>query len=225
MRITTTTIHTPHGDVGAEVGQPKDGVGVGMLLAHGAGGGRHHPWMVALRDRLVGAGITTMTFDYAYMHAGRKAPDRLPKLLDVHRAVYEDFSRTMEAIVIGGKSMGGRVGGHLVAEGMAEPSGIIYYGYPLVALGKTEPRPTDHLCAIGIPQLFISGDRDRLGPVDLVRPVADAVPGGTLVVIESGDHSFVPLKASGRTLDDSLDVAVAATTEWIARIVDPPVEG
>ena len=215
MGVTEITIGTPHGDVDAVVSQPSDPSGIGMLLAHGAGGGQGHPWMVGLRDRLVALGITVMTFDYAYMHAGRKAPDRLPKLLDVHEAAFEELDATVDTAVIGGKSMGGRIGGHLVADHRASPSGIVYYGYPLVAFGKTEPRLTDHLDDIAMPQLFMSGDRDRLGPVDLVSGVADEVPSGTLVVIESGDHSFVPLKASGLTLEDALDIAAAATLHWI----------
>lgn len=219
MAVTTTTIATPHGDVGADVCTPSHPSGVGMLLAHGAGAGRSHPWIVGIRDRLVASGMTVMAFDYAYMEAGRKAPDRLPKLLAVHQAAYETFSRMVDTVVVGGKSMGGRAGGHLVAEHMASPAGIVYYGYPLVALGKTEPRPTDHLDRVQVPQLFVSGDRDRLGPIDIVARVAGAVPNGTLVVIESGDHSFVPLKASGLSRDDALDMAAAATVGWIEKWV------
>ena len=219
MGVTESMIATPHGDVGAIVEGPISPSGVGMLLAHGAGAGQHHPWLVGLRERLVGMGITVMTFDYAYMDAGRKAPDRLPKLLDVHEAVYRVFEEAVDSVVIGGKSMGGRAGGHLVAEGRSHPSGIVYYGYPLVALAKTEARPTDHLKALGIPQLFVSGSRDRLGPIDLIADVADAVPAGTLVVMEGGDHSFVPLKSSGRTLEDALDGAAVATVDWIDQAV------
>lgn len=190
-----------------------------MLLAHGAGAGQNHPWMVGLRERLVASGIIVMTFDYAYMDAGRKAPDRLPKLLDVHEGAFDALDAMVDTVVIGGKSMGGRVGGHLVADHRASPAGIVYYGYPLVALGKTEARSTDHLNNVAIPQLFISGDRDRLGPVDLVGGVVASVPSGTLVVIESGDHSFVPLKATGLSLEDALDAAAAATDDWLSQSV------
>lgn len=216
MTITEITIATPHGDVGANVRTPAQPSGVGMLLAHGAGAGQSHPWMVGLAERLAASGVLVMTFDYAYMQAGRKAPDRLPKLLDVHEAAFEAVEPMADTIVIGGKSMGGRVGGHLVADDRARPAGIVYYGYPLVAIGKKEPRPTDHLESVPIPQLFVSGTRDRLGPVDLITDVAAGVPGGTLVVIDSGDHSFVPLKATGLSLDDALDSAVSATNDWLS---------
>ena len=210
------TVTTPHGPVGATMAGPRSAA-VGVLLAHGAGAGRGHPWMVGMCDRLADRGFLVMAFDYAYIQAGRKAPDRLPKLLDVHEACASVLTDDVESILLAGKSMGGRVGGHLVAEGRSAASGIAYYGYPLVAIGKTEPRATDHLATISVPQLFVSGDRDRLGPIDLVRSVADGVPDGTLVVIEDGDHSLVPRKATGRTLDDGLDAAADATAGIVRR--------
>lgn len=216
MTISEITIATPRGDVGARVRSPADPSGVGMLLAHGAGAGQSHPWMVGLAQRLAGSGVLVMTFDYAYMEAGRKAPDRLPNLLDVHESAFAVVETMADTIVIGGKSMGGRVGGHLVADDRARPAGIVYYGYPLVAIGKTEPRSTNHLEGVTIPQLFVSGTRDRLGPVDLIGDVATRVPSGTLAVMDSGDHSFVPLKATGLSIDDALDAAVSATNDWLA---------
>jgi hypothetical protein len=170
--------------------------------------------MVGMTQRLVARGLPAMTFDYAYMAAGRKAPDRLPKLLDVHEAAAVRLAEDFPHVVLAGKSMGGRVGGHLVADGRFPAVGLAYLGYPLVALGATEPRSTSHIETIEEPQLFVSGDRDRLGPIELVAAVCASVPHGTLVVIEGGDHSFTPLKSSGRTLEDSLDVAANALAYW-----------
>ena len=208
-------IATPHGAVRASVFGEGDR---SLLLAHGAGAGQSHPWMQALAAKLSERGVAVTTFDYAYTAAGRRAPDRLPKLLDVHEAVWLDVRERSEEVVVGGKSMGGRVGGHLVAEGRADAAGLVFYGYPLVAMGKTEPRPTDHLEGLEVPQLFVSGDRDRLGPIDLIRAVAQSVPSGEVVEIRDGDHSLKPRKASGHTLDDSLDVAADETVAWMNRI-------
>ena len=212
-------IATPHGDI------PISVVGEGdrsLLLAHGAGAGQRHPWMQALATKLAERGVEVTSFDYAYVAAGRKAPDRLPKLLDVHEAVWLDLRERADNAVLGGKSMGGRVAGHLVADGRADAAAIVFYGYPLVAMGKTEPRPTDHLEGLAIPQLFVSGDRDRLGPIDLVRTVARTVPRGETVEIPDGDHSLKPRKASGRTLDDSLEVAADETVAWMDRFSGTP---
>lgn len=206
-------VPTPHGEVPVRRWGDSD-ADIGVLVAHGAGAGQDHPWMAAMAERLAAAGYPTWTFDYAYVAAGRKAPDRLPRLLDVHEVVAADVNGHVERLILAGKSMGGRVGGHLVAEGRASAAGLVFFGYPLVPLGAAEPRDTSHLVTLGIPQLFVSGTRDRMGPLDRLRPTVAAIPTARLVEVDDGDHSLVPRKASGRTLDDSLDEAVAAVDAW-----------
>ena len=208
-------IETEHGPVPATVTGTG---GVGVLLAHGAGAPQDHPWMTGMRDRLVDRGLAVMTFNYAYTAQGRKAPDRLPKLLDVHEAAARSFAPRVDRLVLAGKSMGGRVSGHLASERDVAAEGLVYFGYPLVAMGKTDPRPTPHLDTLATPQLFVSGDRDRLGPISLIEELGARVPNGSVVVIEGGDHSFVPLKSTGRTVDDSLDAAADAAAGWISAL-------
>jgi hypothetical protein len=214
--IETVDIPTPVGDVTGVVERPAIVSGPGVLLAHGAGLGQEHPWMVSMRQALVKAGHSVMTFDYLYMDQGRRAPDRLNKLLDVHEAAASVFGELEGRIVLAGKSMGGRVGSHLVSVGRCDALGLVYLGYPLVAMGKSEPRDTGHLVAIDVPQLFITGTRDRMGPEGLIASVADSVPRGTVEFIDTGDHSLVPLKKTGRTVDDSIAQSVAAIDTWIA---------
>ncbi len=213
--IVTDLIDTPHGPVAMLIDSPDAATEPAILLAHGAGLGQHHPWMVGLRERLVNAQRTVGTFDYLYMHVGRKAPDRLPKLLDVHEAAARHLEDRVGSLILAGKSMGGRVGSHLVAEGRFDAAGLVYLGYPLVAMGKTEPRDTTHLETITSPQLFISGTRDRMGPTATIERVAGAAQSATVVFIEGGDHSLTPLKRTGRSIEDSLDIAVAAMENWV----------
>lgn len=217
---TTSEVGTPHGPVPMETRAPLgSALNVGVLLAHGAGAGRTHPWIVGLAEALAGSGFTVFTFDYAYMAADRRAPDRLPKLLDVHEAVASVAAAHAGRLVIAGKSMGGRVGGHLVADGRADPiavAGLVYLGYPLVPIGSGEARDTSHLEEITRPQLFVSGTRDRMGPLDLLGAIVESLPDGRLVTIDDGDHSLVPRKATGRTVDDSVIEAVGAVVAWLA---------
>jgi predicted alpha/beta-hydrolase family hydrolase len=197
-----------------------DGAGsVGVVLAHGAGAGQDHPWMVTMRDLLAGQGVTTMTFDYAYVAEGRKAPDRPPKLLAVHRAAVERMGRYCDRIVLAGKSMGGRMASHLVGDEGVAASGLIYYGYPLVPLGKGEPRSTAHLQRIEVPQLFFAGTRDRLSPPSLVEPLTSRLVDGRVVVVEDADHSFNVPKRTGITQPDVLERIATTTAEWIERYV------
>ena len=113
--------------------------------------------------------------------------------------------------------MGGRVGGHVAAEGRFDPVGLVYLGYPIVAIGKTEPRDISHLLSLDILQLFISGTRDPMGPADLISAAASSVPNGRHIPIEAGDHSLVPLKRSGRALDDSMETAWDAVADAFRR--------
>ncbi|MEZ5175755.1 MAG: alpha/beta family hydrolase [Acidimicrobiia bacterium] len=193
---------------------PRSQRPIGVVLAHGAGAGQTHPWMTAMRTQLAVLGYATLTFNYRYAEAGRRAPDRLPVLTEVHVAAAERMAGYSDRVVLAGKSMGGRVGGHVAADQLVDAAGVAYFGYPLVAVGRWDPRDTSHLTTIAVPQLFVSGTRDRMGPLDLLKPVVGSVPNGTLVSIEGGDHSFVPLKSSGRSLDDTLVEAAAAFDRW-----------
>ena len=184
---------------------------VGVLLAHGAGAGQGHPFMETMRDGIAAAGLTVMTFDYPYIVEGRKRPHAPSRLLGSHAAAFDDLAGHVEHVVVAGKSMGGRIGSHLVSgtvprghwDGAPRPAaGLVYLGYPFVAPGKREARNTEHLAAIGVPQLFVQGSRDTLGPLDVVRPVVAGMPGATLEVIEGGDHSFKVRKMDGRDQDE-----------------------
>lgn len=187
-----------------------------MLLAHGAGAGQQHPFMDYLRRGLADAGYPTMTFDYSYMSAGRRAPDRMPKLIAVHRAAAERLSTYVAKVFAAGKSMGGRVGSHLVGDELWPAAGLVYYGYPLVPLGKAEARPVDHLRRITVPQLFFAGSRDRLSPPPALRPIVTSLRAARLHEIGDADHSFKVPKRTGRTHHQVLDELVATTASWLA---------
>jgi predicted alpha/beta-hydrolase family hydrolase len=183
-----------------------------VLLAHGAGAGQDHPFMVDLREGLAAAGHAVMTFNYPYAEAGRRSPDRPSVLTECHRAAAAALRRRYGQIVLAGKSMGGRIASHVAAGG--EPCiGLVFYGYPLVAAGKREPRDTAHLDGLGVPMLFLSGSRDPLGPLDFLRPLVGRLPGATLVVVEDGDHSF--RVRSGRSAAGVMDLLVAGTVSAI----------
>ena len=192
-----------------------DGGPVGVLLAHGAGAGREHPWVIAVAEGLAASGLLVLTFNYRYTEAGRKSPDRLPTLLAVHRAAADALAERCERVVLAGKSMGGRVGSHLAGDEGWPAAGLVYYGYPVVALGKDEPRPTDHLERIEAPQLFFAGTRDRLGPPELIEKVASGLPDATVIVVDDGDHSFKVPKRAGKANEEILAEIVAESATWI----------
>ena len=208
------TLKIDWGD-GVVTGRLVDAGGsIGVLLAHGAGIGQDSPWMIQVRDGLAGAGFPVLTFNYPYMEAGKKAPNRPPVLLAAHAAAAAALKERVGRMVLAGKSMGGRLGSHLAAGG-EDVAGVVFYGYPLVGVGKQEPRDTSHLHDVGAPMLFVQGTRDRLAPLELITAVAESLPKTSLHVVEDGDHSYKVPKRAGRDPIEVLDEVVAVTAVWL----------
>lgn len=208
--------------VTGRLAMPRHPDPIGVLLAHGAGLPQDHEFMVTVRDGLAGAGLATLTFNYGYTEAGRRSPDRLPRLLEVHRAAAERLERYVDGAVLIGKSMGGRVGSHLVGDEEWRASGLVYLGYPLVPMGSGEPRAVDHLHRIEVPQLFVAGTRDRLSPPSLIVPLAASLPAADVHVVAHGDHSFRVPKRSGTTNEVVLTTIVDVVAAWVKRRVRGP---
>ena len=191
-----------------------------LILAHGAGAGQKSAWIVKAAKALAERGITCATFDFPYLTAGKKVPDRAPVLEDHWRKmVDEGRSRFAELpLFIGGKSMGGRMASHIAAQGVAGVSGIVFFGYPLHPPGRPDQRRDAHLPQIAAPMLFVQGSRDTFGNDDEIAAMLPSLPRATLHVIPGGDHSFkVPggAKAQQPAFDDAIDAAVA----WMRSVI------
>lgn len=202
-------LDTPAGPVPARI----EGKGpVGVLVATGAGTGQDHPGVAGLRSRLGQAGLRAMTFEYAYRAAGRSFPDRLPKLLAVHRAAAAHLRREVGTrLVLAGRSMGGRMSTVLAAEG--EPcAAVVVYGYPLHPPGKPDKLRVEHLADVDVPLLLLTGTRDALARGDLVSLHLAPLPTVTLELVEGADHSF---RRSGSSPDEMLDLLVDETVGWL----------
>ena len=191
--------------------------GATLLLAHGAGAGQHHPFMTGIAKAIAGRGVDVVTFDFPYVHARRKVPDRAPVLeaafehaLDWTRARAEGRNRPQ--VFIGGKSMGGRMATHLGARGVAGISGIVSLGYPLRPPGKTGNERAAHLASIEVPLLIVQGTRDSFGSdSDVRQAVASMRRQPTIVAVEGGDHSFA---VRGRKPADVLSEVAEAIRNW-----------
>jgi hypothetical protein len=192
-----------------------------VVLAHGAGNDMRNPLLVALADALAEHGFPTVRFNFPYKERGAGAPDPPAVLEACYRAVLAQLRSDPELgthrLVIGGKSMGGRIASHLAAAGEAV-DGLLFLGYPLHPAGKPEQLRAAHLRRVTAPMLFLAGTRDSLCRLDLLRGVLDALPRATLHVVEDGDHSFAVRKRSGRDPGSVRDEIVEASVAWLRTV-------
>lgn len=198
-----------------------------VLLAHGAGAPMDSPFMAAIATGLAGCGWRVVRFEFPYMALARfsgqrRAPDRLPKLLEAFReqVLLEVEAAAGRPIVLGGKSLGGRVAS-LVIDGLAaELAGRapvlcgLCLGYPFHPPGRPAQLRTEHLEGLRTPTLIVQGERDSFGRRGEVEayPLSAALQ---LAWIPAGDHSFKPTRSSGCTEAGNWELAVAACDAFI----------
>jgi predicted alpha/beta-hydrolase family hydrolase len=194
-----------------------------VLLAHGAGAGQQHPFMTAMARGLARRGLHVMTFDFPYMAAGRRAPDT-PAVLEQAVADALDALRGRGdvgnlSVIIGGKSMGGRIASQAAARGLLPGvKGLFFLGYPLHPPGKPSQTRDKHLAAVGMPMFFVQGSRDTFGTTDELAPVLDRLGAhAELMVISGGDHSFKAPKSEGSQLE-IYDRILDAISNWFDKV-------
>jgi uncharacterized protein len=191
-----------------------------LVLAHGAGADMNHEYMSYFAEGLGSEELAVARFNFRYTDEGRRAPDKQPVLEDTYREVIDQLrdERSPRRLFIGGKSMGGRIGSHIVSEGI-EASGLVYLGYPLHPPGKPERIRDQHLASIKVPQLFVEGTRDPFCPLDtLTKVIGRRRLKADVVAIQDGDHSLKVRKSSGRSTHQAWDEAIGAIAAWVAKV-------
>jgi len=200
---------------------PKGAQGL-LVLAHGAGAGMRHRFMEETAQKLADKSIATLRYQFAYMEKGIKRPDNEAVLTATVRAAVATAKKHGEGLPLfaGGKSMGGRMTSLAAAkEPLESVRGLIYFGFPLHAAGRTSADRGQHLFDVKLPMLFLQGSRDALADLKLLKPLCARLgEKAELFVIDGGDHSFHLLKSSGRSDDQALDEAVTKASSWISRL-------
>ena len=213
-------------DLPCDFSGPPSGADRAVLLAHGAGSDRNAAALVDVADGLAAVGIPALRFDYPYRAAGRRAPDRAAVLDAATRDAAAELARRAglppERLVLGGRSMGGRycslaVGAGVDGEGDPLPAlGLLLLGYPLHPAGKPERRRDEHFGRLRVPVLFVSGTRDALAPKAELTRAAKKIEGPvSFHWLESTDHGYRPLKASGLTRDDVVAEVRETSVTWV----------
>lgn len=177
--------------VSAALGEPTDPWAM-LAIAHGAGTGYAHPFLVGFAAGMQALGVATLRFNFPYVEAGRRMPGAPAQAITTWGAVSAMLrGRTDLPLFASGRSYGGRMASMAAADGVIEPAGLVYLGYPLHPPGRPEQPRVAHLPAITAPQLFLSGTNDPF--VDPHTQLEDAVAScrtATLQWIEGGGHSF-----------------------------------
>ncbi len=191
------------------------------VMAHGAGAGMSHSFMVNVAAGFHDRGVATLRFQFPYMELGSKRPDR-PTL--AHATVRAAVSKARVlvpslSLFAGGKSFGGRMTSQAEAEGkISGVRGLIFLGFPLHPAGKPSDQRGEHLLKVDVPMLFLQGTRDALADEDLLRAaVARLGSRGMLYTVDQADHSFHVPARSGRTDAEALAAALDEAASWICK--------
>jgi predicted alpha/beta-hydrolase family hydrolase len=187
-----------------------------IALAHGAGAGMDTPFMEFFATGLAKRGYRVARFEFAYMASKRltgkgKPPDRATVLRETWLKVVNMLGR--KGLVIGGKSMGGRIASLVADE--AGVTALVCLGYPFHPVGKPAQLRVEHLRTIKTPTLIVQGERDPFGSREEVAGYALS-PAIKVAWLEDGDHSFKPRKASGRTEHQNRDAGLGVIETFLA---------
>lgn len=188
-----------------------------LVLAPGAGGGLDGAFLQRVARGLAEQDLRVCRFNFGYTEKGRRSPDKQPLLEETYRDVVGSLRSSLAGrpLFLGGKSMGGRIASHVVADG--EPaSGSIFLGYPLHPPGRPDRLRDAHLGSIRVPVLFVEGTRDPFCPLDtLQRVLAGIAVKASVAVIDDGDHSFKVKSGSGRSTEAAWQEVVEAVASWV----------
>lgn len=188
-----------------------------VALGPGAGGTRHTPFLLRVADALAASGRRVLLYNFPYTEARRRIPDRRPVLEACVAAVAARARGDLRAerLVLGGKSMGGRMAAQAVAAGL-QADGLVFLGYPLHPPAQPERLRDAHLYGLATPMLFVQGTRDAFARWDLLTPVlARLGERATLHALEGADHSFAFPRRAGRSPAEVEAEIFGALRAWL----------
>lgn len=213
-------LRIPIGDesVSALLIRPDDAKAL-YVFAHGAGAGMTHKSMASNAEGLAERGIATLRYQFPYMEKGSKRPDH-PRI--AHAAVRAAAAEAVKlapglSLFAGGRSFGGRMTSQTQANSpLPGVRGLAFLGFPLHPAGKPGIERAEHLSRVQVPMLFVSGARDALAELNLLKSVVETLGDrATLHVIAEADHSLKVAARSGRTSAEAEAEALDAMAEWM----------
>ena len=194
--------------------------GVTVILGHGAGANQLSAFMVKIARGLAARGCDVMTFNFIYKERGRGIPDPRARLESCYQAVIKTAQTNRKLkknrLVIGGKSMGGRIASQVAAVAPDGIAGLVFLGYPLHPPGRPDKLRDAHLKDIQAPMLFVQGARDTLGTAEEISAVIKRLRlPAKIYAIEGGDHSFKVPKSLGVPQENVYETIMDEIVGWL----------
>lgn len=207
------------GDVSAILMRPHDADTL-VVLGHGASTDMRHPNLATIADRLAAAQIATFRYNFPYSEHGKGRDGQAVCTATVRSAVAAASSSAPGLkLLAGGHSFSGRMTSTAASESpLAGVSGLVFFAFPLHMPDKPDTKRADHLSSVTVPMLFLSGTRDDLASLDLLRPVCSRLPLATLHTLDTADHGFKILKRSRTTAEDVYDEMARVVREWSSNV-------
>jgi uncharacterized protein len=194
-------------------------IDVSLILGHGAGANQLSGFMRLFAAGLAERGLDVVTFNFLYTEQGRKIPDPAPRLESCYRAVIDAVVKHKKLkgnrLVIGGKSMGGRIASQVAASHPENIDGLVFLGYPLHPPGRPDKLRSEHLPKIKVPMLFVQGSRDAFGSKqEITAIIRNLKLPAKLYAIEHGDHSLKVPKSAGTLQQDIYSTVMDEVAGW-----------
>jgi predicted alpha/beta-hydrolase family hydrolase len=208
------------GEVSALFIRPPDASHL-LVLGHGASTNMRHATLQTIAERLADAGIATFRYNFPYMEHGKGRDSTETCTATVRSAVAAAHRAAPELpLLAGGHSFGGRMSSTAASESPLDGvRGLVFFAFPLHQPGKPDTKRAEHLGALTVPMLFLSGTRDELAELDLLKPMCQRLgKRATLHLLDTADHGFRILKRSRASEEDVYVEMARIVREWASRL-------
>jgi predicted alpha/beta-hydrolase family hydrolase len=208
------------GDVSALLICPADATSL-LVLGHGASTNTRHATLRSIAGRLADVGIATFRYNFPYSENGKGRDSQAVCTATVRSAVKAAIEAAPGlALLAGGHSFGGRMTSTAASESPLEGvRGLVFFSFPLHQAGEPETKRAGHLASVTVPMLFLSGSRDELADLNLLRPVCEKLgERATLHVLDTADHGYKILKKSRASDEDVFTEMARVLRDWAAKL-------
>ncbi len=212
LKIQSITIQDGSNQSSGVLIVPSPKKDLGIVIAHGAGGNMNAPFIDFFQHGFAGAGYASLKFNFFYSEAKRKIPDQQQVLIRCFEQAIETMHE--KKVVIGGKSMGGRIASYIAHH--PRVAGLLFLGYPLHAPGKSDQLRDQHLYEIRKPMLFVSGKKDPFAQIDLLKRTLNKIGEyASYHLVDGAGHSLEVPRKSGRSNQEVLQGSLNVILHWL----------